>query len=966
MLGRRKLLVVRKNMDEGNIQSLVQDDFVVGAAGNILSAKEHLEQDFSADLVLADAGLLKEDNYSLIHLLKNNPDTSATPLLLIAKREEEALCLEGISQGADDFILEPYTSHELRIRIATRLELAGLRRANEKSTADTRHSLEAIFRQAPVALACVKGPEWVYSFANPMYQRIFNRTQEQLIGKPITEIFPEAGTGNFPGVFDLVTQLGETYVRYGHELQFDRRGNGSPEKAFFNFVAQPVKDEQGNVSGIMIVAFETTGQVLAAEKLQASEAEHWFLSEANKLLSSTLDYKKMLSSLAAIAVPVLSDYCFIDILNDDQKMERVAWAHKDPAMQREFVEVFRYAAPMEAKNHPVWKVLESGKPLVRPITREWLEEMAVNRNHLEFMEKLHGRAVMIFPLIFRDIKLGTLTFCKAEEGDEYGKNDKRVAGELAGRVAVAIYNSRLYEQAQVEIAKKVEAVKSLRKSERRYRNMADTVPVMIWLTGPDGKCIYLNKQWHNYTGQKGKDGLGFGWVDALHAGDRKLATENFLTANVRRAPFTYNMRLVDKNGSYRWHLASGVPRFNSRKTFEGFIGVVLDIHERKIAEEKLKDREEKLSISIEAGKVGIWEKDLVAHTTTISNELKAIFGDPFGGLNTINGDKFYKNCTHPDDVPQIISYFKKVFRNKKKEFGLEFRIIKPDSQVAWIAERGRIEYAKGKPVKMYGTCMDITQQKLLEQQKEDFLSIASHELKTPVTSIKGHIQLLEESLREEGYHWGATQLKRVDIQIDKLVVLINDLLDVTKIQAGKLEFKREVFDIDQLVDEVVKNMQFLSSSHQIIKKGISGKLVIADRSRIEQVLINLISNAVKYSPSADKIIVHTAATGKNVVLSVQDFGGGIPPEELSRVFDRFYRIKGRKFSSAGLGLGLFIAAEIIRGLNGSIWAESKLGEGSIFYITLPLGQGTISEGSKPVGNEARYAAGQPEKHSAKG
>lgn len=966
MQGRRKLLVVQRNIDEGNIQSLVQDDFVVGAVENVLSAKEHLETDFKADLIVADAGLLKEDNYSLIHLLKNNPKTSATPIILIAKREEETLCLEGISQGADDFILEPLTINEFRIRIDTRFELARLRRENEKAVVGAPHSMEAVLQQAPLALAFVQGPEWVYTFANPMYQRIFNRPEEELIGKPINEVFPEAGSKNSDGIFDILSQTGESYIRYGYELHFDRRGNGATEKAFFDLVAQPVKDEQGNASGIMIVAFETTGQVLAGEKIQTSEAEQRFLLEANKLLSSTLDYKKMLSSLAEIAVPVLSDYCFIDILNDDQKMERVAWAHKDPAMQSKFGEIFQYAAPVDAKSHPVWKVLESGKPLVRAITRDWLEEMALNSDQFEFMERLHGRAVMIFPLIFRDIRLGTLTFCKAEEGDEYGENEKRVARELAGRVAVAIYNSRLYEQAQVEIREKKEAVKSLRKSERKYRNMADTVPVMIWVSEPDGKYIYLNRQWHNYTGQKRKDGLGFGWLDALHADDRKMATENFLTANARRVPFRYNMRLIDKNGSYRWHLAAGVPRFNSRKTFEGFIGVVLDIHERKIAEEKLRDREEKLSISIEAGKVGIWEKDLIAHTTTISNELKAIFGDPFGGLNTINGDKFHKNCTHPEDVPQVISYFKKVFRNQKKEFGLEFRIVRPNSQVAWIAERGRVEYAKGKPVKMYGTCIDITQRKLLEQQKEDFLSIASHELKTPVTSIKGHIQLLEESLREEGYHWGATQLKRVDVQIDKLVALINDLLDVTKIQAGKLEFKKEIFDFDQLVEEAVKNMQFLSSRHQLIKKGISGKAVVADRSRVEQVLINLISNAVKYSPSADKIIVHTSVKGKKVVLSVQDFGGGIPPEELSRIFDRFYRIKGRKFSGTGLGLGLFIAAEIIRGLNGSIWAESIVGEGSTFYFTLPLGQKTLSEGINLSGKEAAHASGLPKKHSAKG
>lgn len=214
------------------------------------------------------------------------------------------------------------------------------------------------------------------------------------------------------------------------------------------------------------------------------------------------------------------------------------------------------------------------------------------------------------------------------------------------------------------------------------------------------------------------------------------------------------------------------------------------------------------------------------------------------------------------------------------------------------------------------------------------MGIVSHELKTPVSSMKGYVQMLEEEFIHKGDSEAAFHLKKVDTQIDKLSNLINDLLDVTKIESGKMEFFLQEFDFDELVDEVVNSMQFVSSRHHLRRTGRCNKKVQGDRGRIEQVIINFISNATKYSPKATEVVINTSYENGSATLRVKDFGTGISKSDLSKVFDRFYRASNRNYKSGGLGLGLYISAEIIKRQGGKIWAESVPCKGSVFYFSL--------------------------------
>ncbi len=231
---------------------------------------------------------------------------------------------------------------------------------------------------------------------------------------------------------------------------------------------------------------------------------------------------------------------------------------------------------------------------------------------------------------------------------------------------------------------------------------------------------------------------------------------------------------------------------------------------------------------------------------------------------------------------------------------------------------------------------EIKRRKDLEKQKDEFINIASHELKTPVTSIKAYAQILCHRFKKQGDEISASYMTKMDVQVDKLTDLISDLLDISKIDGKKLSYKAEKFDFSTLVNEVIDEVHLTALSFKIEKDTASTKIVEADRNRIAQVITNLLSNAVKYSPKTNRVIVQTTSSDTDVTLSVKDFGVGIPKDKYERIFERFYRVheNGKQFS--GMGLGLYISAEIIKRHQGKIWITSEEGKGSTFYFTLPL------------------------------
>lgn len=296
-------------------------------------------------------------------------------------------------------------------------------------------------------------------------------------------------------------------------------------------------------------------------------------------------------------------------------------------------------------------------------------------------------------------------------------------------------------------------------------------------------------------------------------------------------------------------------------------------------------------------------------------------------------------------ITQFIHPDSREFIEKRLRFMMEKNEVTPIVEEKFISLTGEtiIAEVNGVPFTFRGQpailtiLQNITERKTQERQKDEFMGIVSHELKTPLTSLKAYGQILQRQFAKKGDKKSAEQLGKMDAQVDKLIGLIGDLLDATKVEADRLVFQYKEFHFDKLVNEILEEMQRTTDKHKIVKRGKVNDIVMGDRERVGQVIINLLSNAIKYSPDANEIIVTTQVINNHVTCSVKDFGIGISKEQQTHIFEKFYRENGeREITFPGLGLGLYISAVIVKRMSGKIWVEGEKGRGSTFSFSLPF------------------------------
>jgi PAS domain S-box-containing protein len=301
------------------------------------------------------------------------------------------------------------------------------------------------------------------------------------------------------------------------------------------------------------------------------------------------------------------------------------------------------------------------------------------------------------------------------------------------------------------------------------------------------------------------------------------------------------------------------------------------------------------------------------------------------------GDKWLKQI-HPDDTKRVIKTWKESVKTGR-DLDVEFRIRRFDGKYIWHKTLATaIRNYDGSIALWFGSNTNIHTLRKGEEQKDSFLSMASHELKTPLTSIKGYAQLIRIICERENNSKVLDLLEKQKVSIEKLNSLISDLLDLSKITSGNLSYQEEVFSFKELLRRSIDTVQTTTDSHKIILKGKTFATIYADRERIDQVISNLLTNAIKYSPKAEKILVRVSEESGNVKVCIEDFGVGIPEEDQDKVFIRFYRTLKTKKIISGLGIGLYICREIINHHKGKLWFTSEDDKGSKFYFTLPLYQ----------------------------
>lgn len=290
-----------------------------------------------------------------------------------------------------------------------------------------------------------------------------------------------------------------------------------------------------------------------------------------------------------------------------------------------------------------------------------------------------------------------------------------------------------------------------------------------------------------------------------------------------------------------------------------------------------------------------------------------------------------------DDITTVKEHYFKVASHAGSAVMIQHRMKKSDGSVIWV-ENAIANHLENKSIQaIVMNFKDVTTRINHEQEMGDFLGIASHELKTPLTSLKAYTQVLEMRLKAENNANTIQLVSKMDKQINRIIAMIFDLLDVTKLQSGIMYLKKETFQINDLVSEVAENLGNIHHSHRIELELDANVELRGDRTRINQVLVNLVTNGIKYSPGSDKLVIRTAIVSNAVTVYVKDFGIGISELEIKNLFSRFYRVSSVRESYQGLGLGLYISNQIIEQHHGKMGVDSIENQGSVFWFRLPLG-----------------------------
>jgi PAS domain S-box-containing protein len=520
-----------------------------------------------------------------------------------------------------------------------------------------------------------------------------------------------------------------------------------------------------------------------------------------------------------------------------------------------------------------------------------------------------------------------------------------------------------------EISQRKKAEKALRKSEKQYRTTLDSMLEGCQIIGADWRYVYLNDIAAEHGRRPKEELIGRTMMEAYPGIEKTEMFKHLKRCLEKRVSHRMENEFIYPDGSKGWFELSFEP------VSEGVFILSIDITERKKAEEALRASEYYLRKSQHIAHFGSWVLDVKTNRVEFSDEMFNIFGikkEQFVGTL-----EYTQNLVIPEDRARVQKSYEDLLI-RQKPVSMEYSIIRTDGSVRHLWGNGEVELdEKGNLQRLVGTVLDITERKKAEEMlkkwsleleervhqrtseleqrsqelaeanvnleemsrhKSQFLANMSHELRTPLNSIIGYTKLMLDGLEGE-----ITEEQRKDLQTvynnsQNLLALINDLLDLSKIEAGKVTLSNETFTIAELLDEALPAIKWLAEKKGLaleykVSPGIDH--IYADRAKTKQTLVNILANAVKFTEKGG-IKLDIAEGDGEFVFSVSDTGMGIKKEDLKVIFDSFKQVGPAQIAGfEGTGLGLAISKQFVEMQGGRIWAESELGKGSTFTFTLP-------------------------------
>ena len=526
------------------------------------------------------------------------------------------------------------------------------------------------------------------------------------------------------------------------------------------------------------------------------------------------------------------------------------------------------------------------------------------------------------------------------EGLSAGADDYLVkpfaAGELLARV-----------RRQIELGherRRQRQMASMRESY--FRSLVDTAPVMLWTTDSEGDCTYLSKRWYEYTGRGPGQDLGLGWLENVHPDDVDRAREVFLHAAATRTPFRIDYRLRRHDGTYRWHIDAGMPRFGEDGQLEGFVGTVVDVHTRTLLQQRL-ERVARVS------DIGVWYADAPFDEFRLNEQMAAHLGMP--GRRHVPYDQVLAAVADGDRT-RFADACEAAVRDRTS-LDIEFRPAGGGGGggdgLRWLRAIGWCDTnGEDRVVRFDGVTIDITHHKQSEgelqrlaselaeknRMQSEFLYTLAHELRNPLAPIRTGLELLRA--RPPGKN-GSQIHDMMRRQVDHMVHLVDDLLDMARLSEGKVALCPVSVGLAEVMNDAVEiSMPLMTAGDHRLSVTLPGTPVVLhiDRHRVTQVLSNLLNNAAKYTPKGGRIAVEASVSGNEVAISVTDNGIGIDAGMLPLIFNMYAQAnQGTGMAQGGLGVGLNLVRRLVDLHGGRVMAHSDgVGKGSRFTVFLPL------------------------------
>lgn len=720
---------------------------------------------------------------------------------------------------------------------------------------------------APVGILSLRGPQFRIEAINEAFLSMIDKKESVAVGKLLFEVSPETEI-NVKPLLEKVYQTGQPHTGTEFEVTLNRKK--VTERAYFNFIYQPMFDDNNKVTGITMVASEVTREVFAKQRLQERERQ---FSEI------------VLQSPLAIAILRGSDL-IVEMANNAMLKKILRRPEKD-VIGKSILKLF----PGESE-HKFISLLN--------------QVMATGKTYRESDAEINIEGDDGFKKFYLDLEYLPLL---QKDG-------------LASGIIVSVH----------DVTEKVIVRKKIEENEKKLNIVIEAGQLGIFELDLETDSIAYSERSLDIMGYKAATGLTHDQlVRHIHPDDLETRRQAFDRA-LETGILHYQTRIIWSDQTIHYMEANGKVFYDQHGKPVRLMGTLRDITNEKFYEHELQEREKRFRKLADIMPQFVWTADRNGNFDYYN---KAVYD--YTGLNTeqLSGSGLLQ-VIHPEDRELNFNTWQTSVKTGEP-FLMEHRFRRHDGEYGWRLSRAvPFHDHEGKIQMWVGTSTDIDDIKRHQQEKDDFIKIASHELKTPVTTIKAYVQLLLEQKYSSEFPILSKSLSTIDKQVSKLSRLINDLLDITKIELGSFFPVKETLSLTDLVNDVVHQLQATTRTHKLEVTHSESIIVNADKDRITQVLINLVTNAIKYSPGADRVVIHTFRQKDQAIVSIRDYGIGLQSKHREKIFNRFFRVENPDGKIIpGFGLGLFIVKEIISRHEGRIWVESEPGAGSTFYFSLP-------------------------------